>query len=182
MTKRFFAFAVVALLAAPAMATENTTTSIGLDFSLPYTLTVDGNTARNRANFNIGVDGRYMMNENWNLGARFAFDVEKQTGTARQISFIPGVQYHFMPEETWNPYIRADLPVLLSGAAHATSTSKQDVGIGAGFGLAWNIGEAIGVQNMAVRYDFNFFYTFGMGSTLPVFGLEIMKIGFDYKF
>lgn len=178
-------FTLAILISLPSFAAEmDNKMKMGIDFALPYVVSVDGSTsAKGRANFNIGVDGRYMMTENWNFGARFSFDAEKRAGSTRQIALTPGVQYHWMPGEMWMPFIRADLPVMLRGAANNVgSTSKQDIGIGAGAGIAWNLGDAIGVENMMLRYDFDFAYTFGMGDALPVFGIEFFKIGFDYTF
>ncbi len=161
-------------MASPAFAEREKPLRLGVDFAMPYSLYVDGNSLRERANLNLGVDGRYWMNENVNLGLRVAFDVEKQTGTTRQFQLSPGLQYHWMPLERWNPYVRVDLPVHLRG--------NQDIGLTAGLGMAWNLGDAIGVENMSLRYDFDINYMFGLGDALDVLALDIFKVGFDYNF
>ncbi len=186
MKRNILTLGLAVLITAPAMAAETKSLGLGVDFSLPYTLGVDNNynsNTRGRGNFNAGIDGRYFVNENWNLGARVSFDVEKRGLSERQVVLTPGTQYHFMAGETWMPYLRGDLPVILRAAPNtAGSKSKQDIGISAGGGLAWNLGNAIGMENMLVRYDFDFQYTFGLGDALPVTSLEFFKIGFDYRF
>ena len=174
MKRTLLVFGLAALFAFPALATEGKNVRLGVDFAMPYVLSVDGTSVNSRGNFNIGVDGRYQLTENWNTGLRFAFDVEARQGSIHQLNLAPGVQYLWMPQEIWNPYVRMDLPILLRG--------QQDVGISGGLGLAWNMGEMIGVENLLVRYDFNVLYTFGAGSALPVLGLEFFKIGLDYRF
>jgi len=186
MFKRFaLVLGAFLLLVSSAQAMEKGNMTLGLDFALPYILTVDGNDATTRGNFNVGVDGRYMMSENWNLGTRIFFDVEKRGGSNRQFGIMPGTQYMWNTDGRWMPYLRGDIPIIFRGAINNTTTnssSKQDVGIAGGAGIAWNLGDAIGVENMMLRYDFNFSYTFGMSSALPVFALEFFKIGIDYHF
>ncbi|MEZ4846609.1 MAG: hypothetical protein R2877_06620 [Bdellovibrionota bacterium] len=81
------------------------------------------------------------------------------------------------------PYVRADIPVYLRGAASSTgSTSQRDIGFGAGGGLAWNIGNQIGIDHLLLRYDFTASYIFGLGNALSQFGIEFFKVGMDYRF
>lgn len=156
---------------------------LGIDFGMPYTLTVDGNSQKARGNLNLGVDGRYFLDENFNLGARFSFDLQKKAGSARQLVFAPGVQYRWLTADRFSPYFQAGLPVILRGAANnAGSTGKVDLGISTGLGLAWNLGGAIGVPNTLVRYDFGVQYLFGLGSAVPVLGLELFKFGIEHRF
>lgn len=190
MKRTLFTLALAMIVASPAIAEETMTTTptkgairAGVDFAMPYTLRVDGANSRNRANLNVGIDGRYYYTDNMNFGVRFAFDVEKRTASNRQIGLMPGVQYVWMPHERFNPFVRADLPVTLKGAPNTSgSANKQDVGLAGGVGLGWNLGDAIGVQNMSIRYDFAMNYYFGLGSAVSVLALDIFKIGFDYRF
>lgn len=175
-----------------ATATTATTSStissdakyrLGVDFAMPYVLTTDGNKTNERGNLNLGVDGRYFVTENFNLGGRFSYDVEEQTGTFRQIAVAPGAQYMWMPSETFVPYVRGDLPVIIQGAVNtAAEDDKFDFGVSAGAGIAWKLGNTIGVENLSLRYDFNLGYTFGISDAVPVLALEFAKFGVDYRF
>ena len=174
MKKSILIFSLMAMLASPAFAKMDTPIRAGVDFALPYSLLVDGNSNTNRMNFNIGVDGRYQFTENWNAGFRFSFDVEAHNGLTRQVGLAPGTQWHWMPNERFNPYFRFDLPILFR--------DQQDIGLGGGAGVVWNLGDAIGVDNMTVRYDFALNYYVGVGSAVDLLALDLFKIGFDYKF
>ena len=48
--------------------------------------------------------------------------------------------------------------------------------------MLWNLGEAMGVENLAVRYDFDVAYNLGLGDAVTALSLDIFKIGFDYRF
>jgi hypothetical protein len=182
MKKMLLALGLVALTAAPALAVEKPI-RLGLDFGMPYALTVDGNSLNERGNFNIGLDGRYWATDNINYGVRFGFDVEEQNGMPMMYTMAPGMQYHWMPTESWQPFVRFDLPLVLAGAMNGTgSSSTFDMGIATGIGLAWNLGSMIGVENLSIRYDFDVNYLFGIGDALPVLALDLFKIGFDYRF
>ena len=164
MKKLILALALVAV-STPVLAAEGGSSAkigLGIDFAMPYLL----DPVKARGAFNVGVDGRYMITDNMNVGLRFAFDVEG----AHEIWLQPGFQYHWMPGETWNPFVRLDLPV--------TVKEVKDVGIAAGAGLAWNMGSSMGVENLSLRYDFDFGYLFDTGALY----IEIFKIGVDYKF
>ncbi|MCB0308596.1 MAG: outer membrane beta-barrel protein [Bdellovibrionales bacterium] len=186
MKKSIFAIAF-ALVASSAMADEGMMSTdskyrLGVDFGIPYFLTADGNKVNDRGNMNLGVDGRYFVTENMNVGGRFSYDLEDSNGF-RQIAVAPGVQYHWMPGETFVPYVRGDLPVIIQGAANSVAQDdKFDFGISAGAGVAWNLGNTIGVENLSIRYDFNLGYTFGISDAVPVLGLEFAKVGVDYRF
>ena len=170
----------MALLSPPSYADTGTTTtkmSGGVDFAMPYVLSADGNKVNERGNFNIGVDGRYWITENINAGMRVNFDVEERTPGSRQFAMAPGAQYHWMTTERFSPFARFDLPILL------LNKPEQDIGVSLGGGVAWNLGDAIGVQNLLVRYDFAFNWFFGLGNaTNNVIALDLFKIGFDYRF
>lgn len=146
----------------------------GTDFGLPYTLLVDGNGVQQRGNFTLGFDGRYFLNQNLNAGMRFFFDMEEQTGTDRQVGIAPGIQYRWLPGERWEPFLRFDLPFLL--------TDQKDLGLSGGAGLLWNLGNAIGIENFSLRADFNLIYLLGLGNAVDVFMIEFLKIGLDYHF
>lgn len=157
--------------------------SFGIDISQPYVVTVDGDGANSRANLNLGFDYRYFTNDSLNIGLRYGIDIEKQLGTARQIIVAPGLQYHWFQGQTWMPYIRTDIPVYLHGAYNSLGNSGQkDMGFGAGGGLAWNLGNQIGIDNLVFRYDFTIFYLFGIGNALNSFNMEFFKFGMDYRF
>ncbi|HMQ11529.1 MAG TPA: outer membrane beta-barrel protein [Oligoflexia bacterium] len=165
-------------------ATVSGDTQFGIDFAMPYALQVDGNDANQRSNYTLGVDGRYYITDNFNIGGRFSFDVEEQNGTTRQYAFAPGVQYRWYTNEAFNPYVRADVPVTFRGAATSIAGKEDqfDVGVAGGLGIAWNLGESLGIQNMLLRYDFNVQYNFGINDALDVLSVEFFKVGIDYKF
>ncbi|MEZ4703621.1 MAG: hypothetical protein R3A11_00180 [Bdellovibrionota bacterium] len=156
---------------------------LGLDFALPYTIAVDGNQITQRSNITLGVDGRYFLTNNINLGLRTAFDIEEQTGTVRKVSLAPGIQYHWFQGETWMPFTRFDLPFLLrGGASTAGKNSQKDMGGALGAGIAWNLGRAIGIDHMVVRYDFSIQYYFGLSQAQSQWNLEFFKVGLEYRF
>jgi hypothetical protein len=155
----------------------------GADVGMPYTLRIDSTSHKGRGNMNLGVDGRYFLDENLNLGGRFAFDLQKRGGSTRQITFAPGLQYRWLSTDRFSPYFRADIPVVLHGAANnAGSSGKMDVGISTGFGLAWNLGGAMGVPNAAIRYDFGLEYLLGLGAAVNILAIELFKFGLEYRF
>jgi hypothetical protein len=183
--KNIFTFACALLFAGLAQASTTNTPpmSLGIDFSQPYLVTVDGNGVQTRGNINLGVDYRYFTNDNLNVGLRYGYDVEKQTGSNRVMTLSPGIQYQWFQGQTWMPFVRSDLPVFLQGAASSTgSSSQKDMGFGLGGGIAWNIGNQIGIDHLILRYDFTTSYIFGIGNALSQFGIEFFKIGMDYRF
>jgi hypothetical protein len=181
-TTLFFSTILLSTLAS-ATTTNTPRMSLGVDLSQPYAIAVDGDGVNARANLNFGIDYRYFTNDNLNVGLRYGMDVETQGGSAREISIAPGIQYQWFQGQTWMPYIRSDLPVTVQGAANATGSSGQeDLGIATGAGLAWNLGNQIGISHLLFRYDFTVEYMFGFGSALNAFSMEFFKIGMDYRF
>lgn len=183
--KKILTFAGALLLSGSALADPTNTPrmSLGMDLAQPYAITVDGNSVNTRSNMNMGLDYRYFTTDNLNVGFRYAFDVEKQPGTVRTMSVAPGIQYQWFQGQTWMPYVRADIPVYLRGAANtAGNSSQKDMGFGTGGGLAWNLGNQIGIDHLVLRYDFTFTYIFGLGDALNQFGIEFFKVGMDYRF
>ena len=174
---------IALLLTSAAIAGENAgNLRVGADFGMPYYLTVDNTKVNDRGNYNVGLDARYFTTESFNVGGRFSYDLEDNNGF-RQMSFAPGVQYHWMPQERFVPYVRADVPVIFQGAANTgAADDKMDVGVSAGAGVAWNLGQSMGINQLSLRYDFNMGYTFGIKTALPVLNLELAKVGLDYRF
>ncbi len=178
--KKFLALSLLAIGAAYA-ADTTAPMSLGVDFSMPYILQADGNEVNERDNFNMGVDGRYMITENINVGGRASFDIEEKNGSVRKIAFAPGMQYRWMTNENLNPYVRIDLPVTFKGAPSTTAGDTMDVGVAGGLGLAYNL-SGIGIENMMFRYDFNMQYNLGISDAVDTVGIEFFKVGFDYRF
>lgn len=169
----------------PAFATTTQTPSqvLGVDLSQPYLLLVNGNGENTRANMNLGMNYRYFTNDNLSFGLRYALDIEKQALTARAMSVAPGLQVQWFQGQNWMPYFRADVPYLMHGAPNATLDSgQQDVGVDVGTGLAWNLGNQIGINNLLFRYDFTFSYFFGLGGAFTQLSLEFFKFGMEYRF
>jgi hypothetical protein len=181
-------FVAVSLLLFGALSVQAAETpqpglDAGIDFGMPYVLKANGGSVKERGNMNMGLSARYWTNDNVNYAVRLAFDLEEKL-TNRQIVLAPGLQYHFMEATSaLRPYVRGDLPITLMGAPNTGGVdSKQDIGLAAGVGVAWNMGEAVGVENLSMRYDFDMAYNFGMGDAVTVLSLDIFKIGFDYRF
>lgn len=173
------------VLATPALATTTQTPSMvfGVDLSQPYILTIDGNSVSQRANLNMGLEYRYFTNDTLNFGLRYAFDVEKQAGSNRMMAVVPEIQVQWLQGQTWMPYFRADLPFLLKGAPNTAGDSDQmDLGANIGTGLAWNLGNQIGIDHLLLRYDFTIGYLFGIQDALTQISLEFFKIGMEYRF
>jgi len=180
--KKLMVAAVATFAAASAFASDTTTTptaNLGLDFAMPYTLRAAGNSVNTRGNMNIGIDGRYWLSENLNVGSRVAMDIETRAGSERAFAIAPGVQYRWLTQEAFNPYVRADVPVTLNGAA---GTGGADIGMSGGLGLAWNLGQSVGLENLLLRYDFNVGYNFGVGDSINTLGIEFFKLGMEYRF
>lgn len=155
----------------------------GIDYALPYTLIQASDNVSHRANTNMGLDFRYYFSDSLNLGVRLATDIEEQAGTEKQYSASPGIQYHWFQGHTWMPYIRSDIPYVFHGAANTLSEAdKQDLGFTFGSGIAWNLGNQIGIDHLVFRYDFAFTYLFGLADAVNVFNFEFFKIGAEYRF
>lgn len=185
MKKIWMLFLISNLFIPMASAQANLTPPItlGIDFSQPYTLTVDGDKITQRNNVSVGADARYFINDNINIGLRVATDLEDQSGSVRKTTLSPGIQYHWFQGETWMPFARFDTPIVLHGAANGNGKeSQKDLGLALGFGLAWNLGKAIGIENMIVRYDFSFFYQMGLQDALNLWAIEFFKVGLEYRF
>jgi hypothetical protein len=169
---------------AQAITTTNTPPmSLGVDISQPFSIIVDSTGVTQRANMNFGVDYRYFTNDSLNFGLRVGIDAEKQGGSNRQILAAPGVEFQWFQGQTWMPYIRSDIPVVLHGAANRTGfNDSRDVGVDLGGGIAWNLGNQIGLDHLLLRYDFTVGYLFGFASAVNVLSVEFLKIGVDYRF
>ncbi len=183
--KKIFCLVGLFLMPVVAIASPTLTPSqvIGVDLSQPYILTIHGDSVMGRGNLNMGINYRYFTNDTLSFGLRYALDVEKQFGTARTMSVAPGIQVQWLQGQNWMPYFRGDLPFVLHGAPNATLDSDQmDLGVNVGTGLAWNIGNQIGLDHLLLRYDFTFGYFFGIASAWNQLSLEFFKIGMEYRF
>ncbi len=183
--KKNFLFLFSILLAPLSMASPTNTPRMGfgIDMSQPYIVSTGGSGTHQRANLNVGIDYRYFFNDGLSVGLRYGFDVEKQAGSVREMSLAPGIQYQWFQGRSWMPYIRADAPITIHGAASSTASSGQkDAGLATGAGLAWNIGNQIGINHLLLRYDFTIEYMFGLGNALNMFSFEFFKFGLDYRF
>lgn len=150
---------------------------------MPYLFRVDGKAQKNRGNVNLGVDGRYFINNHIHFGGRFAVDLETRGGSYRQLSLAPGVGYRWLMQKRFSPFVRFDVPVILRGALNnAGSSKKTDFGVSIGGGVVWDLGGALGIPNTAIRYDFNFQYLLGVGAAVRVLALELFKFGLEYRF
>lgn len=166
MKKTLFAVCLVAVLA-PAMsfaAMSNTSTGpnkmeLGVDVEMPYVISVDGSSVNDRGDTSIGVHGNYFLQPDWSVGLQLDFGIETQAaGADNAILLTPGTAWYFMPDNTWDPYVRFDVPMFLTGGG--STGDGFDAGVSGGVGLQWNLNEMTGVNGLALKYDtaLNYFF------------------------
>lgn len=179
----FITYLLFPVIAWASPATQTPTRMIGFDFAIPYLFTVDGNGFHDPDHMNAGMHVNYFISNNVAFGTRFSVDIEEDTGRFRRWVLAPGIMYQWFQGRTWMPYIRTDIPVVIKGAiTNSGSNSKQDVGFLGGFGLAWNIGNQMGLKNLLLSYEFSARYFFGFGDALRNFGVEFARFGIQYRF
>ena len=81
------------------------------------------------------------------------FGVEDRGFTENPIYVAPGMSFYGSPGSTLEPFIRADLPILLN--------NNQDLGVRGGLGFLWNLGLA----GLGLRYSFDATYFFDSETT-----------------
>ena len=162
------AFALAPFTANAMNDTSNDAMEFGVDVEMPYILTVAGNSARQRGDTTLGVHGNYHFHPNWSLGLQADFGLESNPGADNAFFLTPGAGYYFMPGNTFNPYVRFDLPILLNNG--------QDFGFSGGIGVHWNMSEITGVDGLGLKYDFAFNYF----TDSEVFSLNIFRIAIAY--
>ena len=178
-----FLFVAFVLISLPAPAAEYKNIGLGVDFSLPFTLLVDGKGNSGRENLNLGADFRHWFTETQNWGLRFGFDLDRHNGLFRKLGLAPGYAHHWLVHENWRPFLRFDAPFLLRGALNNKGAKDQkDLGIGGGAGFVWKLGDAVGLDDLEFRYDFDFHYYFGIGDAVTVVGMDLFRFGFEYRF
>lgn len=163
--------------------TQTNPNSLGVDITMPYIVTVDGDSYNRKDAMDLGLRYLRFINNNVGFGLRFSYDFQDKPGQEQQWIAAPGVMYQWFQGKTWMPFIRFDLPIVLYGAFNNDNKSSQkDLGVITGFGLAWNLGNQMGIDNLLIRYDFNAQYYFGFGQAINNFGIEFFRFGIDYRF
>ena len=166
-----------------SQATQTPPVAVGFDFSIPYIVTVDGNGFNDVDQKEIGLSLHYFTSNNISFGTRFGVDVQEFAGRTRQWTVAPGIRYQWFQGRTWMPFIQTDIPIIVRGAFNSTgSSSRMDMGFIGGFGLAWNIGNQMGLENLLLRYSFSTQYFFGFGGAVRNFGFEFANFGIEYRF
>lgn len=186
MIKRLVIMACMIAWVSPGYAEPATQTPprvIGFDISIPYIVTVDGSSYNEVDHQELGLSLFHFINDGVSLGARISIDIEEDSGRFRQWIVAPGARYQWFQGRTWMPFVRFDFPIVLAGAFNNQgSDTQKDFGVIAGMGLAWNIGNQMGIKNVLLRYDFSTQYFFGFGNALGNFGIEFARFGLEYRF
>ncbi|MEZ4819674.1 MAG: hypothetical protein R3A45_07190 [Bdellovibrionota bacterium] len=157
--------------------------TVGVDFAIPFIVSAGGNSVNDTDHKNMGLRLQHFTSNNLAFGARFSVDIEEDSGRFKRWVIAPGLIYQWFQGQAWMPYIRTDIPVIVHGALNnQASDKKTDVGFLGGFGVAWNIGNAMGIPNMLLSYDFSIRYFFGFGSAISNFGIEFARFGLEYRF
>lgn len=163
--------------------TQTPTWATGLDFGMPYRVSVDGDIDTTPENKNIGGHIKYFFDNNVAFGLRGYIDINSSNNHFRRWAIGPEITYQWFQSQTWMPYVRSSLPVVLRGAPNTLgSRSKKTLGFSTSFGLAWNLGQKMGVDRMLVTYDFGGTYYFKIKDSLKNFGLDLARFGVEVRF
>ncbi len=122
---------------------------LGADFIMPYR--VDSPSGRSAALF--GAHAELFLVPAWAVSLEGIFGVEDRGFTDNPIYVAPGMSFYGSPGRTLEPFIRADLPILLN--------NNQDLGVRGGLGFLWNLGLA----GLGLRYSFDATYFFDSETT-----------------
>lgn len=162
-----------AAFAAMGGSTEGHKTEMGLDVEMPYVFEAGGASVDDRGDTLVGVHGNYFLQPEWSVGLQLDFAVETQTAGADNAFLVsPGTAWYFNPANTWNPYVRFDIPMALTGGG--ATGDGFDFGVSGGVGLQWNLNELTGAEGWALKYDtaFNYFFDAEL-SSINIFRLAV---------
>jgi hypothetical protein len=160
--KTIIALTVLSLGVMPlARADDNTTDVHGHDMSqrsiqlgaglvLPYR--VDSPSGRSATLFGVNAD--FFVSPYWSVGAQGIIGVEDKGFTSRPIYIAPGFGFYPSPGRMFEPYIRADAPILLRPG--------KDYGARGGLGVMWNTG----IIGLGLKYSFDAAYYFRAKATI----------------
>lgn len=157
--------------------------AVGLDFGMGYLISLDGTIVTTPEHKNLGGHVKYFADNNLALGLRFSADIERDQPRATRWIIGPEITYQWFQSQTWMPYVRSSLPVILRGAPNTLNAhNKKTLGFSASFGLAWNLGKKMGVERMLISYDFGATYYFKIKDSIKNFGLDLARFGIEVRF
>lgn len=120
------------------------TLQLGGGVVLPYRVT----SPSGRSASLFGVNAEYFISPYVSLGAQGIIGIEDKGFTDTPLYIAPGFGFYPTPGKTFEPYIRADMPILLN--------NDNDYGARAGLGVMWNTGLA----GLGLKYSFDAAYFF----------------------
>jgi len=126
------------------------TLQLGAGLVLPYRL----DAPRGRTATLFGVSADLFLSPYISVGAQGIIGVEDQGFTSNPLYIAPGFGIYPTPGRMFEPYIRADAPILLNNG--------NDYGARGGLGLMWNTG----VAGLGLKYSFDAAYYFQDKSTV----------------
>ncbi len=134
-------FVVLMLLsAAPAHAERSF--QVGADLVVPYQM----NSPKGRLTLLGGGHGEVFLNDATSITLSALFGLEDTAPADRPFYLTPGISF-YLPFPILNPYIHADLPILLNNG--------KDIGVQAGAGVLWNI-----ILGLGIKYSIDVAYYF----------------------
>lgn len=147
--------ALVACTASLLYAQEDRTDVHGRDMSersiqlgagvvLPYRV----NSPSGRTATLFGVSADFFMSPHVSIGAQGIIGVEDKGFTDNPIYIAPGFGFYPTPGKRFEPYLRADAPILMNNG--------NDYGARAGLGFMWNTG----IVGLGFKYSFDAAYYF----------------------
>ncbi|MCB0308397.1 MAG: hypothetical protein KDD48_03415 [Bdellovibrionales bacterium] len=123
---------------------------LGAGLVLPYR--VDSPSGRSATLFGVSAD--VYASPYVTFGAQGIIGVEDKGFTKNPIYIAPGFGFYPIPGKTFEPYIRADAPILLNNG--------NDYGARGGLGLMWNAG----IAGLGLKYSFDVAYYFKENATV----------------
>ncbi len=167
MNKMKYAFLAVCFVATSAMAQDTTTTTtysdssasnydssnrmiqVGGDFLLPYR--IDKPSGRTAELY--GAHMEVFIVPAWAISLEGVFGTNDNGFSKNPLYISPGMSFYGAPGRTIEPFIRADVPILINNG--------QDFGVRGGLGFLWNLG----VAGLGLRYSFDATYFFDQEAT-----------------
>jgi hypothetical protein len=122
---------------------------LGGDFVVPYR--VDSPNGRTASL--IGAHTELFLVPAWAISLEGLFGIETNGFADKPIFISPGMTFYGAPGSTLEPFLRADVPILIN--------NDQDLGVRGGLGFMWNLGLA----GLGLRYSFDATYFFDSEAT-----------------
>jgi hypothetical protein len=123
---------------------------LGAGIIVPYR--VDEPQGRTATLFSINGDLFFVPH--WTVGLQASFGLEDRGFSEDPVYLAPGMGFYPRPGQVFEPFIRADVPILLN--------ADKDFGIRGGLGFLWNLG----VFGLGIKYSFDVAYFFDENATV----------------